>query len=184
MTAFSGLVGLDAQHREIGLGVAADDLGLEPRAVGEDDGDLVGVRDHVVVGDHDAGGVDDEAGAERVDAARRAVGRLVVAALAAAVLEELLEELLERRARRKLRHGLLAAALPPPRASTFCEVEMLTTASITFSATSAMFSGPRANAGVASVGQREHGGGNRGQCRLPDGMRENGEQAGHGRQFS
>ena len=29
---------------------------------------------------------------------------------------------------------------------------MLTTASITFSATSAMFSGPRANAGVASVG--------------------------------
>ena len=61
---------------------------------------------------------------------------------------------------------------------------MLTTASITFSATSAMFSGPRANVGVAKRGQREHGGGNRGQCRLPDGMRESGEQAGHGRQFS
>ena len=76
------------------------------------------------------------------------------------------------------------AAAPPPRASTFCEVEMLTTASITFSATSAMFSGPRANVGVASVGQREHSGGNRGQGRLPDGMRESGEQAGHGRQFS
>ena len=34
------------------------------------------------------------------------------------------------------------------RASTVCEVEMLTTASITFSATSAMLSGPRASAGV------------------------------------
>src|SRR3954468_12081973 len=42
--------------------------------------------------------------------------------------------------------------LPPPRASTFCEVEMLTTASITFSATSAMFSGPRAKVGVESAG--------------------------------
>src|SRR5271165_1559864 len=34
----------------------------------------------------------------------------------------------------------------PIRESTFCEVEMLTTASITCSATSAMFSGPRAAA--------------------------------------
>ena len=34
----------------------------------------------------------------------------------------------------------------PMRVSTFCEVEMLTTASITCSATSAMFSGPRAAA--------------------------------------
>jgi hypothetical protein len=33
-------------------------------------------------------------------------------------------------------------------ASTVCEVEMLTTASITFSATSAMPSGPRAKAGA------------------------------------
>ena len=61
---------------------------------------------------------------------------------------------------------------------------MLTTASITFSATSAMLSGPRANVGVAKVGQRERGRGNRGQRRLPDGVRESGEQAGHGRQFS
>src|SRR6266516_4072260 len=36
----------------------------------------------------------------------------------------------------------------PPLASTVCEVEILTTASITFSATSAMPSGPRARAGV------------------------------------
>ena len=38
------------------------------------------------------------------------------------------------------------------RASTFCEVEMLTTASITFSATSAMLSGPRAAEGAADSG--------------------------------
>ena len=69
-------------------------------------------------------------------------------------------------------------------ASTFCEVEMLTTASITFSATSAMFSGPRANAGVASVGSASNSGGDRGQGRLPDDMCENSEQASHGRQFS
>ena len=75
LTALSGLAGFDLQHREIGLGVAPDHLGLEPRAVGEDDGDLVGIRDHVVVGDHDAGGIDDKAGAERVHAARRAIGR-------------------------------------------------------------------------------------------------------------
>jgi hypothetical protein len=39
-----------------------------------------------------------------------------------------------------------------PRPSTFCEVEMLTTASITFSATSAMFSGPRACAELDAAG--------------------------------
>src|SRR5690606_18964156 len=36
--------------------------------------------------------------------------------------------------------------------STLCEVEILTTASITFSATSAIFSGPRAWAGAESIG--------------------------------
>src|ERR1700759_4091931 len=44
---------------------------------------------------------------------------------------------------------LRSPAAGPPLASTVCEVEMLTTASITFSATSAMPSGPRANAGGA-----------------------------------
>src|SRR5262249_40270980 len=39
------------------------------------------------------------------------------------------------------------------RDSTFCEVEMLTTASITFSATSAMVSGPRAADEVDSAGR-------------------------------
>ena len=42
----------------------------------------------------------------------------------------------------------IAPRSPPPLASTVCEVEMLTTASITFSATSAMPSGPRAKAGA------------------------------------
>ena len=128
-------------------------------------------------------GIDDEAGAERIDAARRAVRRLIVAALAAAVLEELLEEFLERRARRQLRH-LLA---PPPRDDdrcTVCEVEMLTTASITFSATSAMSSGPRASDGVGERGQHERRSGDRGQRRLADDVRKAGEQAGHGRQIS
>src|SRR5665213_3383799 len=41
---------------------------------------------------------------------------------------------------------------PAPLASTVCEVEMLTTASITFSATSAMPSGPRAQAGPEKTG--------------------------------
>src|SRR6202030_993943 len=41
------------------------------------------------------------------------------------------------------------SGMPVTRASTFCDVEILTTASITCSATSAMFSGPRAAAGCA-----------------------------------
>src|SRR6202163_4925930 len=41
------------------------------------------------------------------------------------------------------------SGIPVTRASTFCDVEILTTASITCSATSAMFSGPRAAAGCA-----------------------------------
>ena len=120
-------------------------------------------------------GIDDEAGAERVDAARRAVRRLAVAALAAAVLEELLEELLERRAGRQLRRRLLPSPPLPPRTrfDAFCEVEMLTTASITFSATSAMFSGPRASAGVESAGSASTAAAAAAKAgRRTDGMRE------------
>ena len=65
------LLRLHPQQREIDLGVAAEDLRLEARAVVEDDGDLVGVGDDVIVGDHDAGRIDDEAGAQRRDAVRR-----------------------------------------------------------------------------------------------------------------
>src|ERR1700760_1823581 len=48
---------------------------------------------------------------------------------------------------------LRSPAAGPPLASTVCEVEMLTTASITFSATSAMPSGPRACAGCTITTQ-------------------------------
>src|SRR5437762_3576967 len=44
----------------------------------------------------------------------------------------------------------VAPRSPPPLASTVCEVEILTTASITFSAMSAIPSGPRAKAGTAA----------------------------------
>src|SRR5712671_844592 len=44
--------------------------------------------------------------------------------------------------------GVAPRSAPPPLASTVCEVEILTTASITFSAMSAIPSGPRANAGA------------------------------------
>src|SRR6266404_9922231 len=48
--------------------------------------------------------------------------------------------------------GIAPLPSAPPLASTVCEVEMLTTASITFSATSAMPSGPRAKAGPDKTG--------------------------------
>src|SRR5581483_5456117 len=93
------LVRLEAQQREIRAFVAADDLSLVLAAVVQNDVDLVGVGDHVVVGDDQPRRVDDEAGTERVDLAR-----LQTAAVAAltlpAVLEEVLEELLEWRAGR------------------------------------------------------------------------------------
>jgi hypothetical protein len=41
------LVRLDPQQGDVGLLILADDLGLEPRAIVENDGDLVGFRDDV-----------------------------------------------------------------------------------------------------------------------------------------
>ena len=43
VTAGQRLVGLDPQQRQIGLGVAADQLGLQVGVVVKDDVDLVGV---------------------------------------------------------------------------------------------------------------------------------------------
>ena len=122
LTVFSGLSLSHLQHGDVDLGVLADDLGLQLAAVGEDDDDLVGVADDVIVGDDDAGGVDDEAGAERGGFARRP--RLAVHAV---VLEELLEHVVERRALGQVRHGLGAVAL----SSIVWVAEMLTTASAT-----------------------------------------------------
>ena len=51
----------DLDQRQVGLGVAADDLGVELPFVGQPDLDLVGVLDHVVVGDDEPVRVDDEA---------------------------------------------------------------------------------------------------------------------------
>ncbi len=99
------LVALDLQHRDVDLGILADHLGLELAAVVEDDDDVVGVADDVVVGDNDAAGVDDEAGAERLRLLRARARRDAV------VLEELLEHLVERRALGKVRHRAAALLL-------------------------------------------------------------------------
>src|SRR5712671_5691932 len=54
-------VALDAQEREIDLLVGAYQFGLEAGAIVENDGDLVAVGYHVIVGNHHAGWIDDEA---------------------------------------------------------------------------------------------------------------------------
>jgi len=80
---------------DVGLLILADDLGLKPRAVVENDGDLVGFRDDVIVGDDDAGRIDDEAGTERVDAARATLAVLWIAL--AAPIKEIPEQLVQLR---------------------------------------------------------------------------------------
>ena len=52
---------IDLEQREVGLLIAADNFGLQSRAVIEDDIDLVGVGNDVIVGDDEAGRVDNEA---------------------------------------------------------------------------------------------------------------------------
>jgi hypothetical protein len=89
----------------------------------------------VIVGDHDTRRVDDETGAQRIDPMR------------------LLRRFLKNSSKNSSKGepgGSCGVALL--RLSTVCEVEMLTTALMTFSATSAMPSGPRAAAGAATSG--------------------------------
>ena len=71
LTVLSGLSLLTAQHGDVDFGEIADDLRLQFTPIGEDDHDVVGVTDDVIVGDDDARGVDHEAGAQRA----RFVGR-------------------------------------------------------------------------------------------------------------
>ena len=67
------LVGVHAQQREIALCIPADQLGGNLGAVVENDVDLVSIGDDMVVGDDEAGRIDDKTGTERVDAARGAI---------------------------------------------------------------------------------------------------------------
>src|SRR5262249_62116104 len=74
----------------------------EPRAFVVNDGDLAGLRYDVIVGDDDAGRIDDEAGTERIDTARTAFAVLRIAL--AAPIEEVPEQLVQLRIARQLRH--------------------------------------------------------------------------------
>ena len=110
LTAVSGFVGLNfSTARSVFLSTPTS-LGLDLGAVVHDDVDLVGVRDDVIVGDDDAGGIDDEAGAERIGLVRLQSPSPPPLGRRRAVLEEVVEELLERRARRQLRHRAAAVA--------------------------------------------------------------------------
>ena len=102
------LVRRDSQHREIGARVAADNLGRVLAVVLEDDLDLRRLADHVVVGDDDTGGVNDEARAEGnplgAPLLGRALGKPARAGLAAATLvEEAPQIILERRTAERFR---------------------------------------------------------------------------------
>ena len=89
-------LGVDLEQRQIADLIAADDVGLQARIVREGDGDLLGVGDHMVVGDDQSRRIDDEARAER---GRRADP--VRAARSAVIAEEVAEKLIERRPRRR-----------------------------------------------------------------------------------
>jgi len=60
------ILGVDAQHCDVGRLVDADHLGGEFALVGELDRDLGGVRHHMCIGEDDAVGTDDEARAHAV----------------------------------------------------------------------------------------------------------------------
>ena len=62
---------VDLQHREVERLVLEQHLAVELAAVGGRDLDLVGVADDVIVGDDDAGRIDQHAGAQRLLHARR-----------------------------------------------------------------------------------------------------------------
>src|SRR4029077_19299784 len=93
-------VRLDLQQRDIRLGIASDQLGLEICIVMQDDRNLVSIGDYMVVGHDIARRIDDEARTERGSLARL---RLGASAFRRAAVEKVAKELLERRARWKLR---------------------------------------------------------------------------------
>ena len=82
------VAGIDLHQRQIGLGIAADHLGLVFVAVRQGDGDFAGAVHHMIVGDDIARRIDDEA---------RSRGALLghAAAIAAARAETVPEEIAE-----------------------------------------------------------------------------------------
>jgi len=100
------VIGGDLEHGDIGLGVATHHLCLEVGVIVQDHGDLVGVLDDVVIGDHPPlFGVDDEARTKRRGVTGRGIGFLAL------VVKEILEKIFERRTRRELRQfGRVAVA--------------------------------------------------------------------------
>ena len=143
-TAGQRLVRFHLQQGDVAGLVAAQHLRLQRGVVLQGHGDLVGAVDHVVVGDHQAGRVDDEA---RSQALHPPVGRrLVVAAPAASA----------RPGRLRLRKSLkncsngepggnsgISGPAPgaPARACAAWVDEMFTTAGSSFAARSAKLSG-------------------------------------------
>ena len=96
---------MHAKQSEIALRILADEVRLQLGAVIENNADLVGVGDDVIVGHHEAGRINDESGSQRVDPARRLIGIITApATLAAAILEKLIEELFHRRTGRQIGH--------------------------------------------------------------------------------
>ncbi len=95
------LVALDLEHGEIGLLVSTQQFGRQLAAVRQGDGDRVGLTGDVIVGDDDAGRIDDEAGAHGLRLGMRA--HLALALLAEA-LGEFLHELLHLILGRAIRH--------------------------------------------------------------------------------
>ncbi len=62
------ILAVGLQHCEIGFGIAASNRRAQTPAVGEHDLDVIGVLDHVIVGEHVAAAADDDAGPETVRA--------------------------------------------------------------------------------------------------------------------
>ena len=63
---FERLVRLDLEHGDIDFFVLADHFRLQFLSIRENHRHFIGIGDHMIVGDDDAGGIDDEARAERI----------------------------------------------------------------------------------------------------------------------
>jgi len=96
------LLGLHAQQGDVAGLVTPDQFRLQGGVVLQRHRNLVRALDHVIVGHHEAGRIDDEAGPQALHPPFRRGLVTGAAALAGPVaVQEILEELLERRARRE-----------------------------------------------------------------------------------